>query len=53
MYQASLLKILYKFRVMVIAGEKERRIASIESIMFYSWGKNLKQEWQNARIQKI
>lgn len=38
MCQASLLKILYNFRIMVTAREEERKVASIESIILEKLG---------------
>lgn len=49
MKQVSLLKILCKFKVVITAREEERKVATVESIVFYSLAKNLKQEWQNVR----
>lgn len=39
MKQVSLLKILCKFKVLITAREEERKVATIESIVFYSLAK--------------
>lgn len=51
MCQASLLKILYHFRIVVTFGKREQ--CHLLKLCFILGAGNLKQELQNARIQKI